>query len=159
MKRLMKTTVRGAALAALLVLTFTPLLASGGEKIERANCATGAIFPRMNTFMQGGTMQEFSAFVAPSLRGPGQGVWNHYPTDISLMLFNSSALTPTALLRDGLEKGGMLCWTFQEALIKLRARVKSSMPTATCSLAPAPPKPQHARFDYVAPEPLEELLD
>jgi hypothetical protein len=43
------------------------------------NCQTGAAirtFPRMNTFMQGGTMQEFAAAVAPSLRGPGQGVWS-----------------------------------------------------------------------------------
>ncbi len=44
------------------------------------NCQTGdaiRTFPRMNTFMRGGTMQEFSAAVAPSLRGPGQGVWSH----------------------------------------------------------------------------------
>lgn len=44
------------------------------------NCQTGdaiRTFPRMNTFMRGGTMQEFSTAVAPSLRGPGQGVWSH----------------------------------------------------------------------------------
>lgn len=103
MKRLMKTIVRGA-LAALLVLTFTPLLASGGEKIEGSwnvtvtvvNCTTGvpsATFPRMNTFALGGTMQEFSAFVAPSLRGPGQGVWSHslnghFSYDIQFFRFN-----------------------------------------------------------------------
>lgn len=47
------------------------------------NCQTGdaiRTFPRMNTFMQGGTMQEFSAAVAPTLRGPGQGVWSYLPT-------------------------------------------------------------------------------
>lgn len=44
------------------------------------NCQTGAAgnpFPRMNTFMQGGTMQEFAAAVAPSRRTPGHGVWSH----------------------------------------------------------------------------------
>jgi len=43
------------------------------------SCQTGdavRTFPRMNTFMQGGTMQEFSAAGAPSLRGPGHGVWS-----------------------------------------------------------------------------------
>jgi len=42
-------------------------------------CATGAAirsFPAMNTFMQGGTMQEFG--VGSGLfRGPGHGVWQH----------------------------------------------------------------------------------
>ena len=44
------------------------------------NCQTGDAIRtvhRINTFMQGGTMQEFTALVAPSLRGPGQGVWSH----------------------------------------------------------------------------------
>ena len=43
------------------------------------NCQTGAAirtFPRINTFMEGGTMQEFAAAGPPTLRGPGQGVWN-----------------------------------------------------------------------------------
>ena len=43
-------------------------------------CQTGVpirTFPRMNTFMQGGTMQEFAAAGPPSLRGPGQGIWSH----------------------------------------------------------------------------------
>ena len=44
------------------------------------NCQTGAAlrppFPAMNTFMQGGTMQEFG--VGSGLfRGPGHGVWNY----------------------------------------------------------------------------------
>lgn len=44
------------------------------------NCQTGdaiRTFPRIITFMRGGTTQEFSAAGAPSLRGPGQGVWSH----------------------------------------------------------------------------------
>jgi hypothetical protein len=44
------------------------------------NCQTGdaiRTIPRMNTFMQGGTMQEFAAAGPPSLRGPGHGVWSH----------------------------------------------------------------------------------
>ena len=82
----MKTTVRGA-LAALLVLTFTPLLASGAGKIEGAwnvnvtivNCTTGqpvATVYRMLTFADDGVIQEFAAFfnpLNPALRGPGQG--------------------------------------------------------------------------------------
>ncbi|MCA1622774.1 MAG: hypothetical protein LC778_03075 [Acidobacteria bacterium] len=43
------------------------------------NCQTGATlqtFPKMNTFMQGGTMQEFSAG-GSFLRGPAHGVWYH----------------------------------------------------------------------------------
>ena len=103
--KLMTTAVRGA-LAVLLLLTFTPLLASAAGKIEGTwnvtvtivpNCTPGAqgpSFSRMNTFMQGGTMQEFSAFVSPSLRGPGQGVWSHSPKghfsyDIQFFRFNS----------------------------------------------------------------------
>ncbi len=31
--------------------------------------------PSMLTFMQGGTMQETGTRIAPSLRGPGHGVW------------------------------------------------------------------------------------
>ncbi len=44
------------------------------------NCRTGAVvatFPAMNTFMQGGTMEEFSAGSAPLPRGPGPGVWSY----------------------------------------------------------------------------------
>ena len=102
--KLMKTTVRGA-LAALLVFTFTPLLASGqadldspaelaqhgGGKIEGAwnvnvtvvNCTTGqplASVYRMLTFADDGVIQEFAAFfnpLTPALRSPGHGVWGH----------------------------------------------------------------------------------
>jgi hypothetical protein len=70
-----KTAVRGA-LAALLVLTFTPLLASGAGKIEGAwnvnvtvrICATGqpvATVYRMITFADHGVIQEFAAFFNP----------------------------------------------------------------------------------------------
>ena len=72
---LIKTTLRGA-LAALLVLTFTPLLASGAGKIEGAwnvnvtvrNCATGqpvATVYRMLTFADDGVIQESAAFFNP----------------------------------------------------------------------------------------------
>lgn len=44
------------------------------------NCRTGAAlgpsFSTMNTFMQGGTMQEFGV-ASGFLRGPGHGVWSH----------------------------------------------------------------------------------
>jgi hypothetical protein len=42
------------------------------------NCQTGEpirSFPAMNTFNQGGTMQEYG--VGTALRGPGHGVWYH----------------------------------------------------------------------------------
>lgn len=48
------------------------------------NCADGSeirSFPRLNTFMQGGTMQETAASgtaAQPALRSPGHGVWQHY---------------------------------------------------------------------------------
>ena len=99
--KLMKTTVRGA-LAALLVLTFTPLLASGAGKLEGAwnvtvsVCNNGPTITRLNTFMEGGTMQEFAAFVSPPLvvsRGPGHGVWEHltnedYSYAVQFFVFN-----------------------------------------------------------------------
>jgi hypothetical protein len=46
-------------------------------RVTILNCQTGAVissFPTLNTFMQGGTMQETSAGVPPSLRSPGHGV-------------------------------------------------------------------------------------
>ena len=48
------------------------------------NCADGSeirSFPRLNTFMQGGTMQETAASgtsAQPALRSPGHGIWQHY---------------------------------------------------------------------------------
>jgi hypothetical protein len=104
---LIKTTVRGA-LAALLVLTFTPRLASGAGKIEGAwnvnvtvrNCMTGqpvATVYRMLTFAEDGVIQEFAAFfnpLTPALRGPGQGVWSHltngnYSYDVQFFRLNA----------------------------------------------------------------------
>lgn len=47
------------------------------------NCSDGAeirSFPRLNTFMQGGTMQETAAggtAAQPALRTPGHGIWEH----------------------------------------------------------------------------------
>jgi hypothetical protein len=49
-------------------------------RVTIRNCQTGAVissFPTLNTFMQGGTMQETSAGVPPGLRSPGHGVWNY----------------------------------------------------------------------------------
>jgi len=43
-------------------------------------CNNGPTVTRLNTFMFGGTMQEFAAFVSPLVpvrRGPGHGVWEH----------------------------------------------------------------------------------
>jgi hypothetical protein len=43
-------------------------------------CNNGPTVTRLNTFMFGGTMQEFAAFVSPPLaapRGPGHGIWEH----------------------------------------------------------------------------------
>ena len=57
-----------------------------GGKLEGAwnvtvnGCNNGPTITRLNTFMFGGTMQEFAAFVSPPVpvrRGPGHGVWEH----------------------------------------------------------------------------------
>ncbi len=48
-------------------------------RVTIRDCQTGAAlasFPAMNTFMQGGTMQETANDAAPLLRLPGHGVWN-----------------------------------------------------------------------------------
>jgi hypothetical protein len=107
--KLIKTIVRGA-LAALLVLTFTPLMASGAGKLEGAwnvnvtvlsSCTTGqpvATVYRMITFADDGVLQEFAAFFNPSnpaLRGPGQGVWRHlangnYTYDVQFFRLNAN---------------------------------------------------------------------
>lgn len=53
---------------------------SWSVQVTIRNCQTGAAlasFPSMNTFMRGGTMQEFSAGAAPLPRGPGHGVWSY----------------------------------------------------------------------------------
>jgi len=53
---------------------------SWNVQVTLQNCQTGEAirtFSAMNTFMQGGTMQEFSVGAAPLARGPGHGVWRH----------------------------------------------------------------------------------
>jgi hypothetical protein len=59
---------------------------AGGGKLEGAwnvtvnICNNGPTGTRLNTFMFGGTMQEFAALVSPLVpvrRGPGHGVWDH----------------------------------------------------------------------------------
>ena len=59
---------------------------AGGGKLEGAwnvtvnICNNGPTGTRLNTFMFGGTMQEFAALVSPLVpvrRGPGHGVWEH----------------------------------------------------------------------------------
>ncbi|MBA3632990.1 MAG: hypothetical protein H0W58_09320 [Acidobacteria bacterium] len=52
---------------------------SWDSQVTVFNCQTGAVirtFPAMNTFMQGGTMQEFG-IGSGLLRGPGHGVWSY----------------------------------------------------------------------------------
>lgn len=101
MKKTFLKTVGGAALAILMLVVFAQIRVSAQQEppedltrrnitqalegswsaqVTVLNCQSGGAirtFPRMNTFMQGGTMQEFSAAVAPSLRGPGHGVWSY----------------------------------------------------------------------------------
>ena len=60
-------------------------------------CNNGPTLTRFNTFMFGGTMQEFAAFVSPPLaapRGPGHGVWEHstdghYSYTVKFFVFNA----------------------------------------------------------------------
>jgi len=107
MKNTFLKTISTAALAILMLAVFAPIWVSAQDNVielpnlqelpdERRNardlegswnvlvtirnCQTGAAivtFPAMNTFMQGGTMQEFSTGAAPLTRGPGHGVWRH----------------------------------------------------------------------------------
>jgi hypothetical protein len=49
------------------------------SQVTFINCGTGAAirtFPAMNTFIRGGTMQEFG-IGSGLLRGPGHGVWSY----------------------------------------------------------------------------------
>ena len=89
--KLTKRSVRGVSMALLvsagmlLLVTVTQGRDPGG-KLEGAwnvtvnVCNNGPTLTRLNTFIFGGTMQEYAAFVSPPLvspRGPGHGVWEH----------------------------------------------------------------------------------
>lgn len=59
----------------------------------RTSAALGPSFPAMNTFMQGGTMQEFGV-ASGFLRGPGHGVWSYengryFLSDFQFFRFNA----------------------------------------------------------------------
>ena len=89
--KLMKPLLGRPALAALLVSTFTPLLASGAGKIEGAWNVTATILSSCTmgqpVWLVYGCLplrttesQETAAFfnpLTPALRSPGQGVWRH----------------------------------------------------------------------------------
>ncbi len=89
---------------------------SWSVQVTIRNCQTNAAitnFPAMNTFMQGGTMQEFSAG-SGFLRGPGHGVWSHnvgnfYDFSFQFFRFNAdgtNAGITKAKRRAELEFGG-----------------------------------------------------
>ena len=118
--KLMKTTVRGASVALLVSAGLLLFVAgtqgsdrgrgherdnAGGGKLEGAwnvtvnACNNGPTITRLNTFMFGGTMQEFAAFVSPPLpvrRGPGHGVWEylgngHYSYNCEFFVLNADS--------------------------------------------------------------------
>ncbi len=95
-------TIVGTFLALLMLFGITQILVSGQEDIQsdlreeqterrnntiqgvwqttttRLNCQTGASpgsFRGLVTFNEGGTVNETSAVLSPTLRGPGHGVW------------------------------------------------------------------------------------
>ncbi len=100
MKKTFLKTISGAALAILMLAVFAQIQVSAQQEppedstkrnlaqalegswdsqVTLLNCQTGAAlrtFPAMNTFMSGGTMQEFGVG-SGLLRGPGHGVWNY----------------------------------------------------------------------------------
>ena len=102
--------IQKIGLLIVVVLAFTPLLASGAGKIEGAwnvnvtvlsSCTMGqpvATVYRMITFADDGVLQEFAAFfnpLNPALRGPGQGVWRHlangnYTYDVQFFRLNAN---------------------------------------------------------------------
>jgi len=89
--KLLKTIMAPLVVAVACVLvTMVAPTATGqrtvGGKLEGAwnvtvtICNNGPTGTRLNTFMFGGTMQEFAALVSPLVpvrRGPGHGVWEH----------------------------------------------------------------------------------
>lgn len=109
--KLINTSIIRAPVA-LLISTGLLLLVAGtqgsnasGGKLEGAwnvtvnICNNGPTVTRLNTFMFGGTMQEFAAFVSPLVpvrRGPGQGVWEHlndrhYSYTVKFFVFNADS--------------------------------------------------------------------
>jgi len=103
LKTIMAPLVVACALVSMVAPTATGQGAMGG-KLEGAwnvtvnVCNNGPTLTRLNTFMFGGTMQEFAAFVSPSLaapRGPGHGVWEHltdghYSYTVKFFVFNAN---------------------------------------------------------------------
>lgn len=100
MKNRLSKTIGTAALSLLMVIGFTQILVSANKskaesfdgkgarvlegswiaQVTFRDCQTGEAirtFASMNTFMQGGTMQEFGLGSVPAPRGPGHGVWAH----------------------------------------------------------------------------------
>jgi hypothetical protein len=85
LKTIMAPLVVACALVTMVAPTATGQGHAGGKLQGTWNvtvnaCNNGPTITRLNTFMFGGTMQEFAAFVSPLVpvrRGPGQGVWEH----------------------------------------------------------------------------------
>jgi hypothetical protein len=106
--QLLKTIMAPLVVACALVTIVAPK-ATGqptvGGKLEGAwnvtvnICNDGPTVTRLNTFMFGGTMQEFAAFVSPPIpvrRGPGHGVWEHltdgnYSYTVKFFLLNADS--------------------------------------------------------------------
>ena len=109
MKNEMLTRIGTAAMAVLMTAAFTPILVSAQEdgknalvgvwnlQVSRRNCDTGAVIavvPAMLTFHRGGTMSDWGTGMSPSLRSPGQGIWNsesdgHYSQAFQFFRFNA----------------------------------------------------------------------
>lgn len=83
-------------------------------QITRLNCVTGAVIgtaPAMLTYTLGGTMSDAGVQVAPSLRGPGHGVWSfesagHYSSAFQFFRFNADGtLAGRQVVRSSIEMG------------------------------------------------------
>jgi hypothetical protein len=104
LRTIMAPLVVACALVTMVAPTATGQRTAGG-KLEGAwnvtvnICNNGPTVTRLNTFMFGGTMQEFAAFVSPPLpvrRGPGHGVWEHltdgnYSYTVKFFLLNADS--------------------------------------------------------------------
>ena len=103
LKTIMAPLVVACALVTMVAPTATGQPTVGG-KLEGAwnvtvnVCNNGPTLTRLNTFIFGGTMQEYAAFVSPPLvspRGPGHGVWEHltdghYSYTVKFFVFNTN---------------------------------------------------------------------